>query len=220
MPFTTDQFLQVFKDYNLAIWPMQIVFYVLSFVMIFLAVQKSKKLDTLINVLLAFFWFWMGFIYHFGFFSSINNAAWVFGFFNIVQGFIFLYSGILKSKLKYSYHPDLNGIAGLLIMMYALVVYPVIGYFSGHAFPYSPTFGLPCPTTIFTLGMLLLVERRISLWVLVIPLVWSIVGTSAALNFGIKEDAGLLISGVTAFTLIIYRNRKLYLSGNKKQKDT
>lgn len=210
VPFTIEQFLQVFKNYNLAIWPMQIVFYLLSFVMIYLAVQKSKKPDIIINVLLAFLWFWMGFIYHFGFFTSINKAAWVFGFFNIVQGFIFLYSGVLKSRLTYAYHPDIYRVAGLLIIVYALAVYPVIGYFSGHAYPYSPTFGLPCPTTIFTLGMLLLVDRRVSLWILAIPLLWSIVGTLAALNFGIKEDAGLLISGVTAIVLIVYRNRKLY----------
>lgn len=220
IPFTIEQFLQVFKNYNLAIWPMQIVFYALSFVMIYLAVQKSKKPDIIINLSLTFLWFWMGFVYHFGFFSTINKAAWIFGFFNIVQGCIFLYSGVLKSRLTYSYHTDISGIAGLVIITYALVVYPVIGYFSDHAFPYSPTFGLPCPTTIFTMGMLLLVDRRISLWVLAIPLLWSIVGTSAALNFGIKEDAGLLISGVTAFFLIIYRNRKLYLLEHSKQKDT
>jgi hypothetical protein len=210
VPFTIEQFLQVFKNYNLAIWPMQFVFYVFGFVMIYLAVQKSKKPDIIINVILAFLWFWMGFIYHFDFFTSINKAAWVFGFLNIMQGFIFLYSGAFKSRITFTYHSDIYGITGLLILVYALVVYPMIGYFSGHAYPYSPTFGLPCPTTIFTLGMFLLVDRRVSLWILAIPFLWSIVGTSAALNFGIKEDAGLLISGITAFALIVHRNRKLY----------
>jgi len=210
VPFTVDQFLQVFKDYNLAIWPMQIVFYVLSFVMVYLATQKSKKLDIIITVILAFLWFWMGAIYHFGFFASINKAAWVFGFLNIVQGFIFLYYGVLKSKLTFTYHPNIYGITGMLIIVYAIAVYPAIGYFSGHAYPYSPTFGLPCPTTIFTLGMFLFVDKRVSLWILAIPLIWSVIGTSAALNFGIKEDTGLLISGIAALALIVYRNRKLF----------
>jgi hypothetical protein len=210
MPFTVEQFLQVFKDYNLAIWPMQIVLYVLSFAMVFLAIQKSKKLDIIINVILAFLWFWMGFIYHFGFFTSINKAAWVFGSLNVLQGFIFLYFGIIKTRLTYTFNPNFYGISGLLIILYALAIYPVIGYFSGHAYPYSPTFGLPCPTTIFTLGIFLFVDKRVSLWILAIPLIWSVIGTSAALNFGIKEDAGLLISGITALALIVYRNRKLY----------
>ncbi|WP_414541485.1 DUF6064 family protein [Nostoc sp. CCY0012] len=29
-------------------------------------------------------------------------------------------------------------------------MYPLIGYALGRIFPTSPTFGVPCPTTIFT----------------------------------------------------------------------
>jgi hypothetical protein len=210
VPFTIDQFLQVFKNYNLAIWPMQIVFYMLSFVMIYLAFKKSKSSDIIIQLVLASLWFWMGIVYHFGFFTSINKAAWVFGSLNVLQGFIFLYFGIIKTRLTYTFYPNFYGISGLLIIIYALAIYPVIGYFSGHEYPYSPTFGLPCPTSIFTMGLLLLVDRRLSLWILAIPFLWSVVGTSAALNFEIKEDIGLFVSGVVAFVLIILKNRKFY----------
>jgi hypothetical protein len=47
---------------------------------------------------------------------------------------------------------------------------------------------------------------------------WSIIGTSAALNFGIKEDVGLLISGVTTFALIVYKNKKSYPSANSNKR--
>lgn len=210
VPFTVQQFLQVFKEYNLAVWPMQIVFYVLSIAIVYLAMRQSKKLDAIINVILAFLWIWMGIIYHFGFFSTINKAAWFFGSFCVLQGFIFLYYGVLKSKLTFAYNRDVFGISCLIMIVYALVIYPVIGYFAGHAYPYAPTLGLPCPTTIFTLGMLLLASCRVPVWVMVIPLLWSVVGTSAAFNFGIREDAGLLISGIMAAALIVYRNRKFY----------
>lgn len=210
VPFTVQQFLQVFKEYNLAVWPMQIVFYVLSIAIVYLAMRQSKKLDAIINVILAFLWIWMGIIYHFGFFSTINKAAWFFGSFCVLQGFIFLYYGVLKSKLAFAYNRDVFGISCLIMIVYALVIYPVIGYFAGHAYPYAPTLGLPCPTTIFTLGMLLLASCRVPVCVMVIPLLWSVVGTSAAFNFGIREDAGLLISGIMAAALIVYRNRKFY----------
>lgn len=210
VPFTVQQFLQVFKEYNLAVWPMQIVFYVLSIAIVYLAMRQSKKLDAIINVILAFLWIWMGIIYHFGFFSTINKAAWFFGSFCVLQGFIFLYYGVLKSKLTFAYNRDVFGISCLIMIVYALVIYPVIGYFAGHAYPYAPTLGLPCPTTIFTLGMLLLASCRVPVCVMVIPLLWSVVGTSAAFNFGIREDAGLLISGIMAAALIVYRNRKFY----------
>jgi hypothetical protein len=152
----------------------------------------------------------MGIIYHFGFFSAINKAAWIFGFLFILQGFIFLFYGVFKSKLTFAYYRNVYGISGLIIVAYALVIYPVIGYFAGHAYPLAPTFGLPCPTTIFTLGMLLLANCRVPVWVLIIPLLWSVVGSSAALNFGIKEDTGLLITGVIVLMLILFRNRKFF----------
>jgi hypothetical protein len=42
---------------------------------------------------------------------------------------------------------------------------------------------------------------------IVIPLLWSIIGFMAALNFGIYEDIGLLIAGVCGSFLVLIRNR-------------
>jgi hypothetical protein len=71
----------------------------------------------------------------------------------------------------------------------------------------TPTFGVPCPTTIFTFGMLLWTKREIPLYIAIIPLLWSLVGLSAALSFGMKEDSGLVVAGVSGFLLIVLRNR-------------
>jgi len=209
IPFTIDQFLQVIKDYNLSVWPMQIVFYAIGFLGIFFGFRRTTHSANIINFALASLWLWTGIVYHIGFFSGINKAAYLFGGFSIFQGILFLYSGVFKNSITYAFRPDLYGWTGLLFIFYSLAVYPVIGYFSSHAYPYAPTFGLPCPTTIFTMGMLLLADKKISLWILVIPLSWAIIGTSAALNFGIKEDLGLIISGITGLVLIAHRNKKL-----------
>lgn len=209
VPFTVEQFLNVIRDYNLAVWPMQIIFYLFSILVVYLLARKTTYSDRLINVVLALLWLWMGIVYHLSFFTTINKAAYVFEFFTILQGLIFLYQGVFRNKLIYTFHSDLYGWAGLVFIVYALVIYPLIGYYSSHSYPFAPTFGLPCPTTIFTFGMLLVADKRVSLWVLIIPVLWSIIGTSAALNFGIREDFGLIISAITTFILIIYRNRKL-----------
>lgn len=209
IPFTIDQFLQVIKDYNLTVWPMQIVFYGIGFLIVCFSIRRTPHSSTVINLALASLWLWVGIVYHIGFFTGINRAAYLFGGFSIVQGVLFLYSGVFKSNITYAFRPDLYGWTGLLFIVYALVVYPVIGYFSSHSYPYAPTFGLPCPTTIFTMGMLLFADKKISLLILVIPLLWSIIGTSAALNFGIREDLGLLVSGIVTLLLIAHRNKKL-----------
>ena len=95
---------------------------------------------------------------------------------------------------------------GLALITYGMLVYPLLGMAFGHGYPEAPMFGLvPCPTTIFTLGMLLLAARpkRLLLW---LPLLWSAIGFFAAVKFGIYEDVGLLVAAiVTAIVLLLDR---------------
>lgn len=46
---------------------------------------------------------------------------------------------------------------------------PSLGVAIGHTYPAQPTFGLPCPTTIFTFGLLLWVRPPVPWSLLVIP---------------------------------------------------
>ena len=97
------------------------------------------------------------------------------------------------------------GWAGVLLVIFAFIIYPVSGYAFGHFFPASPTFGLPCPTTIFTFGILLWFDKKIPISILIIPFVWSIIGFFAALKLGVLEDTGILIAGIL---MIALRNKK------------
>ena len=67
-------------------------------------------------------------------------------------------------------------------------------------YPRTPTFGVPCPTTLFTVGILMMstpMYRRL----LVIPLLWTFIGGSAALLLGVTTDFVLLAAGVL---LLVY----------------
>ncbi|HWI90242.1 MAG TPA: DUF6064 family protein [Flavisolibacter sp.] len=205
LPFTVEQFLQVFKNYNNAIFPMQIVFYLLALTIIFLSIKKSKGTDKIINSIIAFFWLWMGIIYHMIFFTTINKAAYLFGGFFIIQAMLFFYYGVIKQRLSYSFTQNIFGILGLLLIIFALVVYPLLGYVYGHMYPLAPTFGAPCPTTIFTFGVFLLSETKLVKIVLIIPFLWSLLGFSAATNLGIKEDTALLIAGFLTTAILLFR---------------
>ena len=155
LPFTTEEFLRVFERYNLAVWPMQYIFILMAVAAIILAVRKSAYSGKLITIFLSIFCLWMGAVYHISFFTSINKAAYVFGTIFILQGALFLFAGILKNQLSFQFKNNIYGIAGAILMVFALLIYPLIGNRLGHIYPFSPTFGLPCPTTIFTFGMLL-----------------------------------------------------------------
>lgn len=208
LPFTTEEFLNVFAEYNTSVFPLQILFVLLAFLLIYLAYRNFKYSSLAINLSLAFYWVWIGVVYHILFFSAINKAAYFFGIIFILQGLLLIYAGAIRNELKYSTDRSLESYFGWAFIVYALIIYPVLGMISGHSYPKAPTFGLPCPTTIFTFGMFLFVRSRFPYYVLIIPVLWSILGFSAAMQLSVMEDFGLSFAGVIGLLLIIYYNKK------------
>jgi len=207
-PFTPEQFIELFKNYNQSVYPMQIVFYLLGTTVIILSIKKITNADRIINIILSFSWLWMGIVYHLMYFTQINKAACLFGVIFILQGLLFFYQGVLNNKLSYKFHFDKFGWTGALLMTFALIIYPFSGYIFGHVYPASPTFGLPCPTTIFTFGILMWSDKKLPISILIIPFLWSIIGFFAALKLGVYEDTGLLVAGILGTLMTVLGNEK------------
>jgi hypothetical protein len=205
LPFTTEEFLNVFASYNNAVFPAQVIFNILALLLFFFAIKKKNFTDSFISYSLAFLWLWNGIVYQLIFFSEINPAARIFALIFIIQGIIFFYFGGIKRKLSFQFTNTFAGITGLLLIIYALVIYPVLGILSKHTYPYNPTFGLPCPTTIFTFGLLLWADKRIPFYFVFLPFLWALIGFSAAIKLGVMEDIGLLIAGVISTGTILYQ---------------
>jgi hypothetical protein len=212
IPFTIDQFFEIIREYNTSIFPMQIILNLLALVSIILAIIKSNYTNKFISITLGFFWLWMGIVYHFIFFTKINPAAFVFAIFFVLQGIIFIYYGAVKNRISFGFRKDWIGMVGLLFIIYALLIYPILGILLGHTYPDNPTFGLPCPTTIFTFGILLWTMKKVPIYFVIIPFLWSIIGLSAAINIRVYEDFGLIVAGITATILLLIKNKKMILS--------
>ena len=218
LPFTIDQFLGVFERYNQAIWPMHIVAYILAIGVIFLAAKKTRYSDQIISMILACFWAWMGIVYHLMFFSTINGAAMGFGILFIVQAILWLVFGVIRPKLSFQLDTNPYALTGVVLIVYAMLVYPILGTLLGHGYPRSPSFGVaPCPTTIFSFGLLLWTTARVPKTVLIIPLIWSLLGFSAAVSLGVREDIGLVLAGVLSVALLLWRDRTTVQSGKRER---
>jgi Family of unknown function (DUF6064) len=213
-PFTLEQFLGVFESYNQEVFPMQIVFYLLSIFAVYLVLKPNAYSDKIISFIVAFLWLWMGIVYHLIYFTVINKLAYFFGAFFIVQSLLFVVLGAFQGRFRFRFQKDKYKITGIILILFALIIYPILGYFFGHIYPSSPTFGLPCPTTIFTFGILLLNEKKCPISILIIPFLWSIIGFMAAFQFGILEDTGLIVASLIGTTLLIYRNTILSKKDN------
>lgn len=208
LPFTIDQFLEVFRNYNESIFPLQILFFLLALVTVYLILRPSRNSGMIVSAILAILWLWTGSVYHIVFFSTINKTAIGFGGLFIMQSILLLYYGVFRNDLSFRIHRDLNSFLGILLIVYALVIYPVLGYFMGHVYPYSPTFGLPCPTTIFTFGILLLNVKKWKFILFIIPILWSVIGLSAAIQLRMYEDIGLIVSAIPVLLMFFLRKRK------------
>jgi hypothetical protein len=98
-------------------------------------------------------------------------------------------------------------ILGALMVLYALIGYPLLGTAAGHGWPRAPMFGItPCPTAIFTFGMLLWTDRRVPRYLPPIPVLWAVVGFFAALQLTIYEDFGLPVAMVIAGGWLLWRD--------------
>ena len=210
IPFSTDDFLAVFERYNSEVWPVQLFFYALAIMAVVSLMIKFEKGSQMVNQLLSALWLWMGIVYHIKYFSSINPAAYLFGGMFIIQGLIFAYLSVDKTKLEYKFDlTTIHGIVGIGFIFYGMMLYPILNHLSGITFPASPTLGLPCPTTIFTFGLLLMATEKIPWYVFIIPFLWSLIGFSAASNVSIEQDLVLAITGFVSVVLILLRKAQV-----------
>lgn len=100
-------------------------------------------------------------------------------------------------------HRTVPAVAGKVLVGYALVGYPLIGYLSGHYYPQTPTFGAPCPTTIFTIGVVLWAQPARAGRLLAIPVAWAGIATAAALQLSVPQDYGLTAAGLAAVIYLL-----------------
>jgi hypothetical protein len=198
MPFTKERFFGVFETYNLAVWPAQWALFLLGLITLLLVLQRPRSAGPWVGVFLSFLWSWMAVAYHLLRFAPVNPAAHLFGGLFLVQALAWTWYGWIKKGLVFTEPRGIRGVLGGAMILYALLLYPLLGNLLGHRYPSSPTFGLPCPTTLFTLGLLSWTDGKFPRVLLIVPLTWVLVGSTAAFYFGVYEDLGLLAAGAAS----------------------
>jgi hypothetical protein len=185
---------------------MQVIAYVLGGAAVILVAQKTILSRRIIFGILSFLW-----LFSSGFFIfalvEIYRPAHVFGAAFIVQAVIF-FACVAKPPLSFVFGRNVYTVAGVGFIAFAMIGYPVLGYFIGHRYPQSPPFGLtPCPLTVFTFGLLLLADGRVPKWILAIPFLYAIGGV-LPVSIGVIEDLVMIIAGVVGTSMILFRENR------------
>jgi hypothetical protein len=205
LPFAPDEFFDVLAAYNEWLWPVVLMLWLVTAYAVVMLIRARPVRIWFIPGLLAFQWAWSGLAYHAAFFSRINTAAWVFAGLFVLEAALLVWYGVVHYRFRLSRGSFFQQVLSWGLIAYALL-YPAIARAEGHAFPRLPIFGVPCPTTILTIGFLLAVDRSLPRLVAVIPLLWAFIGGSAAFLFGVRADLMLLAAGV-ALAVDLIRSR-------------
>lgn len=205
LPFTAVEFFSVFERYNVAIFPLQLVAYAGAAAALVAIARRHRAADAVAPAVLAALWTFTGAGYFLSFFRGVSPIAVPAGALFLVQAALFVVAAA-RAQLRFY---GQRSWAGWALVAYAMVLYPAIGAAMGHGFPRSPTFGVtPCPTTIFTYGVLLIATGPVPAWLLAIPFAWSAVATGAAVSLGVVEDFALPAAAVLSTIALLARSRR------------
>jgi hypothetical protein len=200
-----DQMMYVFASYNPAIWPMQVFAYLAGFVALYSASKQTRWSNNIASAMLSFFWIWTGVVFCIFFWAPTYPTAYAFGVLFLAQGLVFLLS-TFNPTLSFRAQRNQFTLIGGLFIAYAMVGYPLVGYLLGHTYPRSLPFGLvPCPTAVFTLGFLMMTDKKIPRYVLAIPVIWSVCAVVPVIS-GIYEDSGLILAGLVCIPMLLRRD--------------
>lgn len=201
MPFTRDQFFAIFAAYNSAIWPVAILVYPLAIAMVVLALRGGDRNARIVAASLAVLWGFVGLAYHGLFFSRINLAAPLFAAAFLVQALLFGAVAATGRGLELNGRSRLRSSVGLVLIVYAMIAYPLVGMLAGERYPAMPLFGVaPCPLLIFTFGLFVWASR-VRWWLWIVPLLWAVIGGGSFYLLAVPQDIALAIGAVAALLL-------------------
>ena len=203
-----EEFYDLVVSYNEMYLIVIILTFILAIVALLMVFRKNVYSSRFISLTLTILWFWIGIVFGilvFGPFPTVlaglemTGSWYLFGSIFVIHGIVMLYFGVIKDTVSYSWKSDYRHYIGLLIILFGLVIYPFVGVFSGHVFPEYPIFGImPCPVTLFTIGLLLWSEEKPSVPLFIIPIFWALMGMVPLLFYEVYADIVTILAGIIA----------------------
>lgn len=202
LPFTHEQFLDVFAAYNRTFWWAAALLWLWTLFAALRWLRNPEGANRLVAWLLVAHWAWSGAVYHLAHFRAVNPAALVFGILFLLQSALFGWLAVGGRRLDFARATGFWRTVGVTLVGYSLL-YPALGLAFGLDYPGMPTFGVPCPTVLLTVGFLVASNLGGARWITAIPLLWTVIGGSAAFLLRIPADLVLALSGVALVARLI-----------------
>jgi hypothetical protein len=202
--FSPRTYYRLFELYNAEWWPLHILALALGAAVLLLWRRGGDRAGHAIAAILALCWLWVASAFHWQRYASINWAASYFALAFALEGVLLLWLGTVRDRLTMAPPSLMRQRAGLGLVLFALLLFPLIGPLLGRSWTQAEVFAMaPDPTALATLGILLSVGTR-PVWVLFpIPVVWCLISGATLGAMESPDSAIVPISALLAVGLAV-----------------
>jgi hypothetical protein len=216
LPFTADILFSSIAQYNRALWPLPPIALLLGLGVVLLTLRPIRNGNRLIGALLAAAWLWIGIGWHMLNLARLDFAAPIYGALFVLEGLLLSWIAI-RGRPAFRYRSGPVGWGGLALAMLALA-WPLVDRLAGLSWQSERVVGLaPAPTTVLTLGLLLLVAGRTPWRLAIIPLLWTLIAGATAWILWIPQDLALPVAGACAAGLLVWKNRRYVAAAGSRR---
>ncbi|HSJ80443.1 MAG TPA: DUF6064 family protein [Thiobacillus sp.] len=202
--FSAQTYYRLFELYNRDLWPLQMLALVLGVAVLALWRRGGDRAGRAIAVILAVCWLWVAWGFHWQRYASINLAAGYFALAFVVQALLLLWLGGLRGRLTPAPATRLQQRAGLGLLLFALLLFPLIGPLLGRSWTQAELFGIaPDPTALATLGVLLFAGVRPVWGLFPIPVVWCLLSGATLWAMASPDFAVVPLAALLALILAV-----------------
>lgn len=207
IPFSPDVYVSMFARYNAGTWPAFAFAVALAVISLIRIYRREPRAGRFLAVSVASFWIWTGWAFHIGQYANLNWAATIFGVIFIAQGLATAFSGAVRGSFTVT---DDTGAAalGYALMVLALALPPLLANAGGDLMN-AQLFGTaPATTALIAVAALYFVNNRASLWLMIIPALWSAWELASAWGMALMRDVPLPAVTLAASAYLVLRARR------------
>jgi hypothetical protein len=208
---SAEKWWSVMGNYNLTIFPVQIILYVFSLLItIYFFMKPGRVISTVIKIYFTLSFSWIGIVLFFILGKDLKLYIPQVILFLSLSALFFI--DIFRKRIVFRLQ-DKKSIRVLAVIGFILVfVYPLIGLLVGHTYPHMLLPGsFPCPTAALALLFLTMALPHVTrlsyflllFWAIPFPILIQIP------QFGVFEDAVMLLVGLYSLILFVINWRKI-----------
>jgi hypothetical protein len=183
--FSPRVYYRLIERHNLAVWPVHIGAALLALLLVRLIAKPGRGSDRLVGVSLGATWVWVAWSFLWHRYAQINWAATYVAPMYALEGLLFLWVGCARGGLSFAPERSRPSAAGLVLLLVALLGYPLIAPAVGRNWLAAEMFAVvPDPTAATTVAILALSSARNRALLMAIPCLWCFIAGATLWTMG------------------------------------